>query len=489
MKSFNKCSRITAGLMFIVFAFLLFSCGNKEYPIDSQIESEVQKLRKDIKKAFNDSINDSIRLVIFETYVNNLLNDWEINAPEDVKKQITRLKDKDCVRNDEAAEEIAKMGTYAKGACNALIYTLGNNALLGSGLLETNKHSAGRSASTALDSIREGGVPALILSLYKKFEDKNENLNGEYRVSLALSNLYKYTGKQFGNNPIDWINWFIDSTTLLSPLAKIESYQKLNIEWADIPCGTFFMGSPSTEKGREDNELQHKVTLNAFKMSKHEITVGQFKAFIDETGYITDSDKREGSNIVIGTSYEFKKGINWRFDERGNKRPESDYNFPVIHVTWNDAMAFAEWMGCRLPTEAEWEYACRAGSTTVFNTGNCLSCEQENFDGTIQYSDCKQSQYLGKIVSVGSFTPNAWGLYDMHGNVSEWCDDWYSDYTASEQTNPKNPKTKLKGSPQVCRGGAWSSPAIGCRSAARGGAEISVSMFTLGFRLVYTKKK
>jgi len=142
------------------------------------------------------------------------------------------------------------------------------------------------------------------------------------------------------------------------------SAQKPTIEWANIPAGTFNMGSPASDTKRAKDETQHKVTLKAVKMSKYEITVAQFKSFIDATGYVTDADRGvsgfKGSIIWTGTAYEIKAGVNWKCDEKGNIRPKSEYNHPVIHVSWNDAIAFATWIDSRLPTEAEWEYSCRA---------------------------------------------------------------------------------------------------------------------------------
>ena len=142
---------------------------------------------------------------------------------------------------------------------------------------------------------------------------------------------------------------------------------KPSIEWVSIPAGTFIMGSPETEANRREDETQHEVTLSAFKMSKYEITVGQFKAFIDATSYVADADKG-GYSSAWGKRIEHIAGVNWKCDIRGKVRPVTEYNHPVVHVSYNDSVAFAEWMGCRLPTEAEWEYAARAGTTTTFYT-------------------------------------------------------------------------------------------------------------------------
>jgi formylglycine-generating enzyme required for sulfatase activity len=225
------------------------------------------------------------------------------------------------------------------------------------------------------------------------------------------------------------------------------------VEWVSIPAGIFTMGSPSYETDRYSDEGPlHTVTLSGFKMSKHEVTFAQYDAFCDATGRQKPDDKGWG---------------------RGNR--------PVINVDWNDATAFAQWMGCRLPTEAEWEYACRVGTTSPFNTGSCLSSGQANYNGDYPYSTCARGTYLQKTMPVGSYAPNAWGLYDMHGNVLEWCSDWYGDYSSGAQTTPKGPSS---GSFRVLRGGGWDYNGRSCRSARRGNREPSNRYGSIGFRLV-----
>ena len=216
--------------------------------------------------------------------------------------------------------------------------------------------------------------------------------------------------------------------------AKDSSINKPIIEFVDIPAGTFTMGSPLSEDGRQDDEIQHEVSLSAFKMSKYCITYEQYDLFCEAT----DRKKPWG----------FKRG-----------------NMPVSQVSWYDAKAFADWMGCRLPTEAEWEYAARANTTTPFYTGDCLTSEQANFNGKKPYTNCKKSENRKKPLPVGSFPPNAFGLYDMHGNIWEWCSDWYGEYVLKETSNPKGPET---GELKVLRGGAWRESARECRSAYRG---------------------
>ena len=224
------------------------------------------------------------------------------------------------------------------------------------------------------------------------------------------------------------------------------------VEWVSIPAGTFTMGSQAGEVGRFDDETQHQVTLSAFSMSKCEITFDQYDAFCSAT---------------------YRR----KLDDAGWGRGRR----PVINVSWKDVTAFARWMGCRLPTEAEWEYACRAGTTTPFNTGSNLTTDQANYDGNYSYNGNAKGQYREKTTPVGSFPPNYWGLYDMHGNVWEWCSDRYGDYLTLAQTNPQGPSS---GSDHVIRGGSWDSYAQYCRNASRGSHPPGHRRNYLGFRLV-----
>jgi len=225
-----------------------------------------------------------------------------------------------------------------------------------------------------------------------------------------------------------------------------------SIEWVSIPAGTFTMGSPASEADRDSDETQHKVTLSAFKMSKHEVTFEQYDAFCDATGRSKPGDEGWG---------------------RGNR--------PVVNVNWHDASAFAEWMGCRLPTEAEWEYACRAGTTTPFNTGNNVTTAQANYNGEKPYGNRVKGEFRQKTMPPGSFSANAYGLHDMHGNVWEWCSDWYGDYSIGAHTNPEGASS---GSDRVLRGGGWGSTARKCRSAARGHYNPDNRYDDVGIRLV-----
>jgi len=162
-------------------------------------------------------------------------------------------------------------------------------------------------------------------------------------------------------------------------------------------------------------------------------------------------------------------------------------NCPVEKVSWNDCQSFIATLNqlegttkYRLPTEAEWEYACRAGTTTPFNTGNCLSTDEANYDGSRPYTGCPSGIYLQAPVPVKSFSPNAWGLYDMHGNVWAWCSDWYGAYPGNEVTDPDGPSN---GTERVMRGGGWHNPARSCRSADRGLGIPGDKGYSVGFRV------
>jgi formylglycine-generating enzyme len=226
-------------------------------------------------------------------------------------------------------------------------------------------------------------------------------------------------------------------------IKKLSSINKPDIEFVEIPGGTFIMGSPVTEPGRKDDEIQHEVTLSAFKMSKYPITFAQYDAFCEATS----REKPWG----------FKRG-----------------NMPVSQVTWYDADAFAKWMGCRLPTEAEFEYAARANTTTPFYTGDSLTLDQAYFN----------NKSAREAKPVGSFPPNAFGLYDMHGNMIEWTNDWYGVYNINEKMNPRGPET---GEIKVSRGGGFWLPALKCRSACRAGDPPGNRGAGLSFRIVKDK--
>jgi len=210
-----------------------------------------------------------------------------------------------------------------------------------------------------------------------------------------------------------------------------------------IPAREFQMGSPESEKYHQDNALQHEVTLTKpFYMGKYEVTQEQWESVMGNN----PSSRTKGAKL------------------------------PVTNVSWEDCQEFIKKLnektsgGYRLPTEAEWEYACRAGTTTAYSYGDNLTKSDANIDGD-------------SIKAVGSYRPNAFGLYDMHGNVWEWCNDWYGSLQDGEVTDPKGAAT---GSSRVLRGGSFINDVSAARSSLRFVGTPTFRGTDLGFRLVKT---
>jgi formylglycine-generating enzyme required for sulfatase activity len=241
------------------------------------------------------------------------------------------------------------------------------------------------------------------------------------------------------------------SSSLSTPI------QKLINDMVSIPAGSFMMGcSAGDDQCSDDESPRRQVILSGFKMGKHEVTQAQWRA------------------VMSNNPSNFKNCD----------------DCPVESVSWNDVQEFIKKLNqmtgknFRLPTEAEWEYAARGGTTTRFYTGNCLSTQQANYDGNYPASGCSSGTYRQKTLSVGSFSPNGFGLYDMHGNVWEWCSDWYGTYSSGTQTNPKGPST---GAYRVIRGGSWYGYAKLCRVSYRNFNTPTSRRNGLGFRLALSQ--
>ncbi|GHU50111.1 hypothetical protein FACS1894200_09380 [Spirochaetia bacterium] len=238
-----------------------------------------------------------------------------------------------------------------------------------------------------------------------------------------------------------------------------------------IQGGTFTMGSPASEPNRLDREgPQHRVTVSGFYMAQYAVTQAEYEA-------VTGSNPScfKGANLPVErvSQYDAIKYCNERSKHEGLT--------PAYTIAGRNVTLNKNTNGYRLPTEAEWEYACRAGTTTPFSNGDNITTDQANYNGNYPYNNNAKGEYRRKTMPVGSFAPNRWGLYDMHGNVWEWCWDRYADYAGGSQTDPSG---AASGSDRVFRGGGWGGHAVTLRSAHRCSGVPTGRDGNLGFRVV-----
>ncbi|OQA91521.1 MAG: Serine/threonine-protein kinase pkn1 [Elusimicrobia bacterium ADurb.Bin231] len=238
---------------------------------------------------------------------------------------------------------------------------------------------------------------------------------------------------------------------------KVDIGSDANIVMVFIPAGEFDMGSPLEELKRDKDEAQHHIKhTKPFYIGKFEVTQMQYRVIMN------DNPSKFGGD-----------------------------NLPVENVNWYEAARFIKKLNdktglkFRLPTEAQWEYACRAGTTTAFNTGTTIDSDFANYDATAPYADGIIGKELKRTNKVGSYPPNAFGLHDMHGNVWEWCSDIYDDdyYKVTPAFDPQGPQDD-EGGDRVIRGGAWNEKAHKCRSADRNNRGPKTNQPIIGFRLV-----
>ena len=239
-----------------------------------------------------------------------------------------------------------------------------------------------------------------------------------------------------------------------------------------VPAGNFLMGSPEGEGDGDEHPQRRVLIKTAFAVSVAPVTRGEFAAFIG----VTDYPIEKGAYVWDGRNWKNDPNKSWR--DPGFKQ-EDDH--PVVCVNWHDAKAYVQWLAdrsgkaFRLLSEAEWEYCCRAGTTSAYSTGASITPKQANFGGSAKGT-----------TSISKFPPNAWGLRDMHGNVWEWCEDnWHGDYSG----NPPTDGSAWAGgdlSRRVLRGGSWGSDPQYLRSAYRDGVRPVNRVDDVGFRVART---
>lgn len=253
--------------------------------------------------------------------------------------------------------------------------------------------------------------------------------------------------------PVPWTSGVLPEDSFGVSLALSFGQAQQLFRW--IPPGRFVMGSPNDEAQRGISELPHEVCISR--------------------GYwLADTVCTQAFWLAV-----------WPVNP---SHFQDDGRNPVENVSWHDAQGFIAELNrrlpgleARLPTEAEWEYACRAGTTTPFSFGSRISPELINYNGEYPYDGGEPGVYRRRTVPVASLVANPWGLFEMHGNVWEWCADWYGDYSAQEQRDPRGP---TYGKMRVLRGGTWSDPARYARSATRSRIEPAYRPRSTGFRLV-----
>ena len=287
------------------------------------------------------------------------------------------------------------------------------------------------------------------------------------------------TGQQHTDMPVD--------STQVNPESNTPTIE-MNLpapappeEFVLIKGGTFQMGSSESEAWRIEDETTHAVTLSDYYISQYEVTQEEYQAVMG-----TNPSAFSGENLPVD-SVSWMDAILYCNARSTQEGLTPAYTVEGQNVSWDRSAN-----GYRLPTEAEWEYACRAGTETPFNTETSISADEANYWGHYPYLiednyfsqgnlETKPGVYRQTTVAVGSFQPNAWGLYDMHGNVGEWVWDWYGSYETGEQTDPTGPDI---GTLRVNRGGGWNDFAKNLRSAYRATLPPDSASFNLGLRLV-----
>ena len=241
-----------------------------------------------------------------------------------------------------------------------------------------------------------------------------------------------------------------------------------------IPGGTFVMGSPPEELKRRDNESpQHSVTLQPFFMGKYQVTQAQWR-FVAQLPQVNRELKSDPSRL------------------KGDGSTSLTNHRPVEQVSWEDAVEFCDRLSqytgrtYRLPSEAEWEYACRAGTTTPFHFGETITTDLANYDGNSTYGNGVKGVYRKETTEVGIFgVANNFGLYDMHGNVYEWCQDhWHSNYEGAPTDGSAWLSNKEDSNRRLLRGGSWDYNPDYCRSAYRNYYNLVNGDYFIGFRVV-----
>jgi len=296
----------------------------------------------------------------------------------------------------------------------------------------------------------------------------------ERLISLGLIILLFACAGNPGSRPI--------SKSIPSKDVKSSENQSLNAEMILFTGGSFMMGS---EKGMPNERPVHQVIVKSFYLDKTPVTVGQFRKFVEATGFKTDAEKFGDSGVFDynNQSWSLIPGACWMLP-LGKEKPQAEDNYPVTQVSWNDAIAFTQWAGKRLPTEAEWEFAARCGSkiNSRFSWGDQIRINGKFLANVWQGNDITAPQGEDGFINtspVGFYGQTACGLTDMGGNVWNWCSDVYAPYPGNQESFQMNPQLR------VIRGGSFLYDQNGENSysvSGRGFNTFETSLFNTGFR-------
>ena len=310
-----------------------------------------------------------------------------------------------------------------------------------------------------------------------------ETMNVDVAVAMGAVQKNNNTLKEDLKKEPSFITTVSEKPSVKRKAGDIHSFtvDGVNFDMVYIPPGEFMMGSPEQEEERYNDETQHRVRLTkGFYLQRTQVSQIQWEKVMGfNPSYFHDCLNCPVEWVTWYDAVAFCNALS----EREGRR--SAYEMSVKrrddkHIKDAEVTLVLDTDGFRLPTEAEWEYACRAGTTTSFSFGENITSTQVNYDGNYSYAGGQKSKYREKTIAAGSLPPNSWGLYEMHGNVCEWCNDWYEKYPFETAIDPTGPST---GSSRVIRGGSWYDNPRNVRAAIRNEYVPGLAFSYVGFRV------
>ncbi|MEI6765327.1 MAG: SUMF1/EgtB/PvdO family nonheme iron enzyme [Bacteroidota bacterium] len=353
-----------------------------------------------------------------------------------------------------------------------------NNRIANEKAAENEK--AAVKAKAKYDSIARANaeIAARVKALAQAKSDSIERIKRE-DIAKALA-IAEFKADSTAKAKADSIAKAIESAWNAMPQEIIDQY---DLTFVKVNGGYFLMGSPYSEVERNSYETQHRIELSNYYLGKYEVTVAQFKEFVDATGIKTDAEKDGWSWVMKGKKWKKQKKVTWQYDNKGRryKGDLTENDQAVVHVSWHDASAYCNWLSertgndYRLPNEAQWEYAAKGG----LKSKNYIFSGSNNIDAVAWYLGNGEN----RIHAVGLKQPNELGIYDMSGNVSEWCSDWYEN-AYYEKGPTQNPEGPTDGTERIYRGGFWGANSGDCRASFRNYSNPGNRGGSVGIRLV-----